>query len=258
MPDTTTPETGATPASTDDDATFWAEQRARDAADRGHQADPSACGTCRDRTAHGQQVEHEQCAQRATLLPAPDAPCYEVLTYQTVEEAAALPARFHIPVFMDTATPKSWVCAVCWGDGWNTSWPCPAAQKHGTAVFTPDYHAQQDQARRAAELIDLRARVARLETAAAETSALKPVGYYCDHSDEPYGARTHHDWEWDEENGGHNWKHLPSTISAHTGLDQVYLKPEDRDRRCPRATLVYVATPERAAAQAVQPEAGAR
>lgn len=67
----------------------------------------------------------------------------------------------------------------------------------------------------------------------------EPVGFYCDHSDEPLGARTHHGWEWDEVNGGHTFQHMPNTISSHTGPDQAYLKPEDRERRCPRALPVY-------------------
>lgn len=72
-----------------------------------------------------------------------------------------------------------------------------------------------------------------------QTQTPEPVGYFCDHSDEPYGARTHYDWEWDEVNGGHTFQHAPNTISAHTGVDRGYLKPEDAERRCPRALPVY-------------------
>ena len=72
-----------------------------------------------------------------------------------------------------------------------------------------------------------------------QTPSVQPVGYFCDHSDEPFDARTHYDWEWDEVNGGHTFQHAPNTISAHTGVDRGYLKPEDRDRRCPRALPVY-------------------
>lgn len=121
---------------------FWAAERARAAAERGKQADPSACGTCRSNVAAGGQVEHDECAQRATLLPAPDAPGYELITGMSEAEVRALPARFHTPVFSELSTPQAWVCAVCWGDGWSTAWPCPTAVKHGGAVFTPEHLAQ--------------------------------------------------------------------------------------------------------------------
>ncbi|MGW9026899.1 hypothetical protein ACWGQ5_22500 [Streptomyces sp. NPDC055722] len=81
----------------------------------------------------------------------------------TEEEVKALPARFHVPVFLDTCTPKAWVCAVCWGDGWNTQGPCKAAQDHGTRVFTPEHDAETAAKRQAAEIEALRARVAELE-----------------------------------------------------------------------------------------------
>ncbi|MCR8574732.1 hypothetical protein [Streptomyces sp. Isolate_219] len=141
----------------DDNEEFWAEERARAAAERGRQADPSACGTCRGRVEAGQQVEHDECAHRATLLQAPDHPGYELTTGMSEQDLAALPARFHVPVYMDTCTPKAWVCAVCWGDGWCTGWPCATAQAHGTEVFTPEHDAQQHQARQAAELARLAA-----------------------------------------------------------------------------------------------------
>lgn len=98
--------------------------------------DKRACGTCRRLTADGKPVEHEECAGRAQLIEAPDAPGYEVLTEMTMEEKAALPARFHIPVFDDLGRPKAWLCAVCWEEGVATRWPCATAQKHGTEVFT--------------------------------------------------------------------------------------------------------------------------
>lgn len=136
---------------------FWAAERARDTAARGHHADPGACGTCKTTTAAGGQVEHDECAQRATLLPAPDAPSWELITGMSEEEVWALPARFHTPVFLDTCTPKAWVCAVCWGDGWNTQWPCKTAQTHGTLVFTPEHQAETTAKKQAAELAKLRA-----------------------------------------------------------------------------------------------------
>lgn len=135
---------------------FWAQERARAVAERGRQADPSACGTCKDRVAAGGQVEHDECAQRATLLPAPDAPGYELITGMTEDDVRALPARFHTPVFSELSTPNAWVCAVCWGDGWSTAWPCPTAVKNGTAVFTPEHQAETGAKKQAAELERLR------------------------------------------------------------------------------------------------------
>ncbi|MFE6903836.1 hypothetical protein ACFVFJ_44645 [Streptomyces sp. NPDC057717] len=69
-------------------------------------------------------------------------------------------------------------------------------------------------------------------------TGLAPVGYFCDHSDEPIGARTHHDWEW-AEGEGYVFQHQPDTISSHSSVDQRYLKSEDRETRCPRAVPVY-------------------
>lgn len=142
---------------------FWAAERARDTAARGRQADPSACGTCRNRVAAGGQVEHDECAQRATLLPAPDFPGWELITGMPEDYVRALPARFHTPVFLDTCTPKAWVCAVCWGDGWNTAWPCKTAVENGTDVFTPEHDAETAAKRQTAELEKAHARIAELE-----------------------------------------------------------------------------------------------
>ncbi|MGW5123248.1 hypothetical protein ACWEQ7_04135 [Streptomyces sp. NPDC004069] len=159
---------------TETETDFWAAERAQDAANRGHHADPGACGTCKAATGAGGQVEHDECAKRATLLPAPDAPGYELITGMSEEEVWALPARFHTPVFLDTCEPKAWVCAVCWGDGWNTQWPCKAAQAHGTQVFTPEHEAETTAKRQAAELAELESRAARYRTAwrRARTRAL--------------------------------------------------------------------------------------
>ncbi|MGW2920321.1 hypothetical protein ACWDBF_21020 [Streptomyces angustmyceticus] len=160
----------------DENEEFWAEERARAAAERGRQAGPSACGTCRARVEAGQQVKHDECAQRATLLQAPDHPGYELITGLSEQELAALPARFHVPAFMDTCTPKAWVCAVCWGDGWCTRWPCATALEHGTQVFTPEHDAEQHQKQQAAELARLRAElekyVGKEPTVAEETQHL--------------------------------------------------------------------------------------
>ncbi|MFC9269009.1 hypothetical protein ACFTXJ_14700 [Streptomyces zhihengii] len=122
---------------------FWREQIAKHVAERGQKASPGACGTCRDRTADGKTVEHDECAQRATLIEAPDMPDYELIVEMTDQEKADLPARFHIPRFDDCGKPNAWLCAVCWGDGWSTQWPCATATKHGTQVFTPQHLLQQ-------------------------------------------------------------------------------------------------------------------
>lgn len=99
-------------------------------------ADKNACGTCRSRVTDGKPVEHEECAARAQLIEAPDAPHYEDISVLTLEQKAALPARFHIPVFDDLGSPKAWLCAVCWEEGVATRWPCTTAYEQGAAVFT--------------------------------------------------------------------------------------------------------------------------
>lgn len=100
---------------------------------------PQACGTCRTDGQVDPDPIHQPCAQRATLVEAPDMPGWEALTDMTMAEKAALPARFHTPRFVDTCTPKMWICAVCWDDGTITQWPCAAAVKSGGEVFTPEH-----------------------------------------------------------------------------------------------------------------------
>jgi hypothetical protein len=53
--------------------------------------------------------------------------------YFEMEEAEriALPAIHHRPVFDGLASPHSWICAVCWGDGWTSGWPCAPATAGG-------------------------------------------------------------------------------------------------------------------------------
>lgn len=70
-------------------------------------------------------------------------------------------------------------------------------------------------------------------------SELTPVGYYCDHSDEPTDARTHRDWEF-VEGEGFVFQHQPNTNSALSFAEQKYLRPERREQRCERAVPVYV------------------
>ncbi|WP_158711211.1 hypothetical protein [Streptomyces sp. NRRL S-1824] len=145
--------TPATPTSETD--TFWAEQRAIAANERGSHADPSACGTCRSNAEAGKRVEHDECAQRATLLEAPDHPHYELLAGFSLEENAKLPARFHIPVFDDCGKPNAWLCAVCWEEGQVVGWPCASATKYGTKVFSPLHEAETAQKRQAARIVEL-------------------------------------------------------------------------------------------------------
>lgn len=64
-----------------------------------------------------------------------------------------------------------------------------------------------------------------------------PVGYHCDHSDEPYDARTHHEWEYAEDEGL-VFQHMPDVVSSHRG-PRDYLSPEQQGQRCPRALPVY-------------------
>lgn len=49
----------------------------------------------------------------------------------TEEERMALPATYHRPLFDGLGEPHSWICEVCWGDGWQTSWPCDPATSGG-------------------------------------------------------------------------------------------------------------------------------
>ncbi|MFD4921202.1 hypothetical protein ACFWNE_07760 [Streptomyces goshikiensis] len=120
---------------------FWQQQIDEHVASRGRHADPSACGTCRALVTAGKPVEDDECAQRAMLIQPPDMPCWEILIEMTEQEKKDLPARFHLPVFESLGKPNAWLCAVCWGDGWSSCWPCATATKHGTQVFTPDHEA---------------------------------------------------------------------------------------------------------------------
>ncbi len=162
---------------------FWVKNRAEFLAAKSTSADPNACGTCRSSAEAGQPVKHDECQQRATLLQAPDHPDYEILAGFSLEENAALPARFHVPVFDDCGKPNAWLCAVCWEEGVVTGWPCATAVKYGTKVFTPEHVAEtaQKKMRAAADELKaendrLRARVAELEKDSATLNALYAAG----------------------------------------------------------------------------------
>lgn len=139
---------------------FWVEYRAKFLATKSASADPSACGTCRGNAEAGQPVEHEGCAQRATLLQAPDHPYYEILAGFSLAENEQLPPRFHIPVFDDCGVPNGWHCAVCWEDGVVTGWPCKTAIKYGSQVFTDQHKAEAAQKKQAARIAELEAALA--------------------------------------------------------------------------------------------------
>jgi hypothetical protein len=136
---------------------FWVEARAKFLAAKSSHADPNACGTCRSNAEAGKPVVHDECAQRATLLHAPDHPHYELLAGFSLEDNEKLPARFHVPVFDDCGIPNSWLCAVCQEEGVVTGWPCATAIKHGTEVFTPLHKAETAQEKQAVELAAYRA-----------------------------------------------------------------------------------------------------
>lgn len=45
-----------------------------------------------------------------------------------------LPGPYHRPYFNGLVKPVGWVCEACWGDGWATQWPCPAALSEGVEL----------------------------------------------------------------------------------------------------------------------------
>lgn len=46
----------------------------------------------------------------------------------------ALPAGHHRPRFDGLGEPNAWLCAVCWGDGWVSMWPCDVVVRGAGAV----------------------------------------------------------------------------------------------------------------------------
>ena len=156
---------------------FWVENRARFLAEKSTSADPSACGTCRSLAEDGKPVKHDGCAQRATLLHAPDHPYYEILAGFSLEENEKLPARFHVPVFDDCGVPNSWLCAVCQEEGQVVGWPCATATKYGTQVFTPLHEAETAQTKQQAEAAELKAENARLREELTEAARVSESLY---------------------------------------------------------------------------------
>jgi hypothetical protein len=142
---------------------FWVKNRAEFLAAKSTKADPSACGTCRGNAEAGEPVEHDGCAQRATLLQAPGHPYYEILAGFSLEENAKLPARFHIPVFDDCGKPNAWLCAVCQEEGQVVGWPCATAVKYGTQVFTPLHEAETAQKKQVAEVDEMAREIEQLK-----------------------------------------------------------------------------------------------
>jgi hypothetical protein len=150
------------------------DQQRADIITRHHRTtDPEACGTCRDLTTARKPAIHPECRRRATLAPAWDAPDLEDLADMTDDERTALPARFHTPAFVESSTPKAWLCAVCWGDGWVTSWPCETATAQGHRVFVPERYAGQAQQDLGALLTDRDRLAAELDAARAENDRLR-------------------------------------------------------------------------------------
>ncbi len=138
-----------------------------------HTTDPEACGTCRDLTTARKPAIHPECLRRATLTPPWDTPDLEDLADMTDDERTALPARFHTPAFVESATPKAWLCAVCWGDGWAASWPCETATAQGHRVFVPERYAGQAQQDLGALLTDRDRLAAELDASRAENDRLR-------------------------------------------------------------------------------------
>ncbi|MFE3583743.1 hypothetical protein [Streptomyces vinaceus] len=154
---------------------FWQQQIDEHVASRGRHADPAACGTCRAAVKSGKKVEHDECTRKALLIQPPDAPDWEILIEMTAKEKADLPARYHLPVFDSCGKPNAWLCAVCWGDGWVTGWPCKTAVKHGAQVFTPDHAATLHEKRQLALIAELESTLADRDREIAELKAAEPT-----------------------------------------------------------------------------------
>lgn len=73
----------------------------------------------------------------AVLIPPPDMPGYDELP-DGLEARAALPARFHIPVWEDTSDRAAFLCAVCYDEGESSLWPCATAARNGDQVFADE------------------------------------------------------------------------------------------------------------------------
>ncbi|WP_055477647.1 hypothetical protein [Sphaerimonospora mesophila] len=71
----------------------------------------------------------------------------------------------------------------------------------------------------------------------AALRAQAPVGFFCDHSDEPHTASSHHEWVW-VDGQGLVFQQQPDVSKALT-WPQNYLGPERAAQRCSRAVPVY-------------------
>ncbi|RPE34959.1 hypothetical protein [Kitasatospora cineracea] len=167
--------------------------------------DADACGTCRRNVANGQPTEHEQCNRRAMLVPAPDQPDYEQILDTPEDQRANLPARFHVPVFESNAEPNSWLCAVCWGDGWATRWPCTTATEQGREVFTAEHHGERarwDGARLLARVAELTAdldEMTRCRAAALRALHRDDIPTDIDVEDTIANSLWGPGWDWEDE-----------------------------------------------------------
>lgn len=67
--------------------------------------------------------------------PGSDTPYDEGLIAELSEEdRQKLPPEWHRPHWHGVLSPPSWICTVCWGEGWLSSWPCAVAAKDGRKV----------------------------------------------------------------------------------------------------------------------------
>lgn len=68
----------------------------------------------------------------------------------------------------------------------------------------------------------------------ADPKTPEPVGFYCDHSDEEPGKRTHEGWEWTDTE--RVWTQQPTIVTSHGAGPHEW---DEERRMCPRAVPVY-------------------
>lgn len=71
-------------------------------------------------------------------------------------------------------------------------------------------------------------------SAVADPKTPEPVGFYCDHSDEEPGKRTHEGWEWTDTE--RVWTQQPTIVTSHDAGPHEW---DEERRMCPRAVPVY-------------------